>query len=753
MKTFKKFLSLILIPCFVISALLFFNACNTPSSVNPDGEQNGGYDGPDGSIGDSVTVDVTDFGADPSGANDCAEAIQSAVRDAKKYAVGGRSVTIDFPKGVYNIYPDRASERTLFISNTTGASLFNRKKKIGILLEGLENVTVNGNGSQFMFHGKMTAFACIDCKNVTFKNFEVDFKVPTVIDVTVEELVGTNCAIISIPECYNYSVSSRSIKFFSDNSPYTGEPYWTLKKTNIKYTQRLDKNTGLAYRGNLNDTAVFSHISKIQDLGDNRIKITYNRRSGEIIEGMCFQMRPTVRDHAGSFLWKSKDVSLKNLDIRFLHGFGVVGQSSENIALDDVDFETDVQRGNSTAGYADFVQMSGCKGKIDIGNCTFSNPHDDPINIHGTYLQVVAICKNKVTVRFKHGETAGFPNFFEGDKIEFIDNRTLTPVADSGRTVVHVDGPDGMGGEMGKGSVGPRTIVLTLDSAPPSGIAPLGAYYVENVTCSPDVRIHDNAFKQISTRGILATTRGEIVIENNTFDGMGMAGIFVSNDANDWYESSRVENLTIRNNVFKRSQAQAILIEPTNRKVSPSAPVHFNISIENNTFYVDNNYAVEAKSVRGLRITNNTLYMQNVNLNAHFGEDVSPSTTQESTENIVKCYRLRGCTNAIFDSNVYQNGVTPVIEYSDMNASDIALISDISIMTEVSSENGFNIINLSWIIPTAVIALSLIILIPIIAVRKKRKQKQLSQMDNSQTDNDTTDSDITDSDITDDSRR
>ena len=100
-------------------------------------------------------------------------------------------------------------------------------------------------------------------------------------------------------------------------------------------------------------------------------------------------MRTTVRDHAGTFFWQSKDVTLNHLDVRFLHGFGMVGQFTENVTLNDVDFETDPASGRTTAGYADFIQMSGCKGLIEISDCTFSNPHDDPINIHGTFLQVV----------------------------------------------------------------------------------------------------------------------------------------------------------------------------------------------------------------------------------------------------------------------------------------------------------------------------------------------------------------------------
>lgn len=54
---------------------------------------------------------------------------------------------------------------------TVGTNQTYKDKKIGILIEDMDNVTVEGNDSLFMFHGKMTTFASIDSENVTFQNF------------------------------------------------------------------------------------------------------------------------------------------------------------------------------------------------------------------------------------------------------------------------------------------------------------------------------------------------------------------------------------------------------------------------------------------------------------------------------------------------------------------------------------------------------------------------------------------------------
>ena len=127
-------------------------------------------------------VSVADYGAAADSGEDSAPAIIKAVDKAKELAAEGKNVTIAFPKGRYDIYPDKAERRTLYVSNTVGANSSYKDKKIGILLEDTKNITVDGQGSDFVFHGKMTTFAAINSQNVTFKNFSVDFQVPMVID-------------------------------------------------------------------------------------------------------------------------------------------------------------------------------------------------------------------------------------------------------------------------------------------------------------------------------------------------------------------------------------------------------------------------------------------------------------------------------------------------------------------------------------------------------------------------------------------
>ncbi|MFG2630708.1 glycosyl hydrolase family 28-related protein [Streptomyces sp. NPDC048473] len=131
-----------------------------------------------------TVVDVTTFGADPTGDSDSAAAVAKALRQAK--TVKG-PVRVLFPRGTYQIYPEQAEKRELYLSNTVGADQRYRDKRIGILVEDMRDVTIDGGGSHLQFHGLMTTFAAIRSKNVSVRDFSFDVTAPKVIDAAVSE--------------------------------------------------------------------------------------------------------------------------------------------------------------------------------------------------------------------------------------------------------------------------------------------------------------------------------------------------------------------------------------------------------------------------------------------------------------------------------------------------------------------------------------------------------------------------------------
>ena len=165
---------------------------------------------------DAAVLNVLDYGADPTGGSDSTVAIQKALDAAKELEAQGKSVPLEFPRGEYHIYKDKALKREYHTSNTN--SIENPVKTIGLLIEGHSNLTIDGQDSLFMMHGNMMALAVVHSENVVLRDFAWDFAVPTVTEMTVTAS-GTGYTEYYIPECFPYRISCNTLVWSCDLSP------------------------------------------------------------------------------------------------------------------------------------------------------------------------------------------------------------------------------------------------------------------------------------------------------------------------------------------------------------------------------------------------------------------------------------------------------------------------------------------------------------------------------------------------------
>lgn len=542
-------------------------------------------------------VDVTTFGADRTGARDSTQAVEDAIAHARTLPAPVRLV---FPKGTYELYPDNADPHELYISNTEGGNQAYKNRRFALFLEGVRDFTVDGDGSTLRTHGLMGIFAVIGSQRVTVKNFTSDHAAPKVVDVSVAETGVSNgkaYRILSVPAGSPYSISGTQLSFMSDVSPVTGQRYWQHTTSQMWYAQVYNPATGLAWRSG---NPLFTNVAAMSDLGAGRIRVDYTSSTAPTDRGLVYEMREVSRDTAAGFVWESADFTLTGVTARYLHGFGIVGQLSSNITITGNRFAADPATGRTTAAFADILQMSGVKGAVTVTDNHFEGAHDDPINIHGTYLEVVGKpAPNKLTVQYMHPQTAGFPQYHVGDRVEIVDKMTMATIPGGTATVTAVDGPTGR-----DTSKSLTTMTITLDANVPAAVT-VNNFVVENTTYTPTVRIARNVFRAIPTRGILLTTRGTSVIEDNVFDGMSMSSIYISSDAYQWYESGPVRDVTIRRNRFLRPASPVIWFDPTNRTVDKTVPVHSGVTIENNEFSVGDVELLNAKSVSGVTFRHN----------------------------------------------------------------------------------------------------------------------------------------------------
>ncbi|MFI6096396.1 NPCBM/NEW2 domain-containing protein [Lentzea sp. NPDC051213] len=627
-----------------------------------------------------TTVEVTDFGADRSGRSDSAAGIAAAIAHAKRL---NRPTTLHFAPGTYQIYPERAPKRELYVTNTIGADQTWKTKNIGILLEDMHDVVVDGGGATILNHGFQTVFAAIRSTDVRFTNFKQDWVAPKTVDIRVTGTGvrdGRAYRVISVPPTYNYAIEGTSVRWSGERSPATGQPYWTGTNS-FNYAQVHDPASNKTWR---TSNPVFENVARITDLGGRRLEIVYRNGVAPTDHGYVYVMREDTRDTPAALFWESARISVDHLKLGYLHGFGLVGQFSEDVTIDSVEFKTDRSTGRVTSSFADHIQMSGVKGTVRITNCVFDNPQDDPINVHGTYLQVTGASARQLRLEYRHNQTSGFPQFYPGDTVELVSKRTMLPVPGTTATVVSVDGPTGRSVPPGADpATYLRTMTVVVDKQLPDPvIAAPGDFAAENVTYTPSVVIKGNTFSAVPTRGILVTTRKPVLIEDNRFDGMTMSSIYISSDARSWYESGPVRDVVIRRNVFDRPASPVISFDPTNQDVVAGEPVHRNVLIEDNSFNLISGTVISGRSVGDLTFRSNRvqhyagLHLSEPDQPVYVGGTAQLSTDAPPSTGNAPLFSFDGGSAIKLASNRYDDGFNRRVNTANMPASEVVVAGD-----------------------------------------------------------------------------
>lgn len=494
---------------------------------------------------------------------------QSLIPKAK--GTNAAHITINFAPGVYNFYPDGALKKQFQISNTNDVP--DGMKAIALYLNNCRFVDIKGRGAKLVMRGKMIE-TCLDhSENIILDGLTYDYYRPTVSELTVVN-TGDHFADLQIHPESKYSIKDSLLTFQCEG--WQHKPFWLW--------QVLDTTTGDLQR---TDIAVDS--IRYAETGTNQVRAWFKKNPG-FKTGLVYQNRDVTRDCSGIFMQRSKNISLKNIHINFMHGMGVVSQFCQNIRMDHISVRPDPASGRTCAAWADILHFSGCRGNIEISNSYLSGANDDAINIHGTYLRVISTTKpQQVLVRFMHNQTYGFDAFIPGDSIAFIHAETLREY--SNNVVVQAQ------------KINAKDFLLTLKKTVPASINPTDV--IENTTWTPQVWIHHDTVARIPTRGILVTSRRKTLIENTVFLHTHMSAISIADDAASWYESGMVKDFVIRHNQFVQCGEPAIIICPENTR--SDGPVHQNIVISDNRFDLQGTKALSAKNTSGIKFNNNTI--------------------------------------------------------------------------------------------------------------------------------------------------
>ncbi len=515
------------------------------------------------------TLYVADFGVKTNSRGNASAALSRAVEACR----GKGCKVLVLPGGRVDLWAEGAAHRTLYISNATENDSLPKERSIGLLLEDMRNVTVEGNNTKIVLHDKMISFALLRSTNIRIRNVRFDYERPTMSELTIRNVTDTALEADIHPDS-KYMIEDGRIRFYGEG--------WKMNASHailFKTDQQLMRYSSFRKL----------QTSPVVQTGEGKLRFTGDFTKAGFDPGDVLTVRDPYRDNAGAFISRSSNVTVEDVKMHYMHGLGIVSQFSRNITLRRVMVEPAEGSGRIISSFADAFHFSGCAGLVRLLDCRTSGLHDDAVNIHGTHLKITAVEPRRLTVRFMHPQTYGFEAFVAGDSVAFVDPKTLQY---TGYTKV-------------RSATMLSAREMSLELAEEGGKT---GDCVENLTWTPDVEIRGCRFARTNTRGVLVTTRGKVVIENNVFFRTGMHAILIADDAASWYESGPVRHVLIRSNRFEECGYNAgyvIAIAPENHTLQEGKFVHRNIRIENNVFKCFDTPLLTAKSVDGLVFSGN----------------------------------------------------------------------------------------------------------------------------------------------------
>lgn len=540
--------------------------------------------------------EISAFGLKANSSKNASPVLQKALAKIKAEYKEGEKVILRFPEGRYEFHEKGAAVREYYISNHDQTN----PKKVGIALEDMKNLTLDGQGSEFVFHGRMLPVSLLRSENCLLKNFSIDFENPHIAQVKIVENDPQDGIVFEPAPWVDYRIAKDSI-FEAYGEGWTMRHSW-----------------GIAFDGDTkhlvyNTSDIGCPTKGASEVAPRRIHAP-GWKDARLVPGTVVAMRGWGRPTPGIFLSHDVNTTIENVKVHYAEGMGLLAQLCENITLEKFGV---CLKGDADPRYfttqADATHFSGCKGKIVSCNGLYEGMMDDAINVHGTYLKVVKRVDDRTLVgRYMHGQSWGFEWGCPGDEVQFIRSNTMELVGKQNK-IISIRPYDKEQTE------GAREFLITFQEPVDQVINEQSGFGIENLTWTPEVLFSGNVIRNNRARGSLFSTPRKTIVENNLFDHTSGAAILLCGDCNGWFETGACRHVIIHKNRFVNALTN--LFQFTNAVISiyPEIPdlkgqqQYFHggpeggIVIEDNEFETFDAPILYAKSVDGLVFRNNTI--------------------------------------------------------------------------------------------------------------------------------------------------
>ena len=521
-----------------------------------------------------TAVDVAAFGARADG-TDCTPAVRAALEHCR--ATGAHRLV--FPKGRYVFHPDYAAEQYLFMSNNDSGL-----RRIAFLIENFSGLEIDGQGSEFLFHGRIVPFVVEHSSRVFIRNVSVDWDVPFHCEgkIIASDEAGME---LEIPEQYPYKVANG--RFQSLGPSAEG---WTLYHLLEFDPARQETAYGAADYFGVQDKF------RVEEAGPRRIRLRGPLASPLPRPGNVMLLSDSRRMYPAFFVTDTEGFTLADTSIFHAGAMGVIAQRSADLRLSRVNVLPRPDSGRVISTTADATHFVSCRGRIELSDCVFRTQVDDATNVHGIYSKITGQPDDRtVTVRLVHPQQAGTGPIQAGHRLRFISHQTLLPVHEATVVTARRLNDEYTAIEFAE----PLPGIIRVDDAV------LDLYWQPAETIIRRCTATGNR-----ARGFLLSVGGRIVVEDCRFHTPG-AAILIEGDANYWFESGPVSDVTITRNDFDNCNygpwgRAAIQISPGIKSPFHQEPrYHHNVRIEHNRFEVFFPTLLDAQDTDGLLFRDN----------------------------------------------------------------------------------------------------------------------------------------------------
>ncbi|MCW3120041.1 MAG: alpha,3-galactosidase, partial [Chitinophagaceae bacterium] len=151
------------------------------------------------------TIMVKQFGLLPDTRENAVRAVQLALELCKTKE---RPVLV-FPKGRYDFWPQYSVEKEYYESNTTAIN----PKRCPIWINDFNNLTIDANGSDFIYHDRVQPFTIDHSQNITIKNVSIDWDIPLTAQAIVMDTTASYIDIRIDPTANPYIIEEGKLVF------------------------------------------------------------------------------------------------------------------------------------------------------------------------------------------------------------------------------------------------------------------------------------------------------------------------------------------------------------------------------------------------------------------------------------------------------------------------------------------------------------------------------------------------------------